>query len=270
MLIGLILAVGPGSARGDGTTIDDFIGKIESIYAATGILETTCSNVIGFRCCYPKNMDGQYPIIVWGNDAKGSSADYIELCRHLASWGFVVIIPNSTLSGSGREILEALDYLIAQNGSVSSKFFGKLNPDKIGLGGHALGASAAINAASDSRITCVAPISPAPASVSGVIGPMFLVAASHKSTFSPEMVRHTIYSNSKVATIFGIIANAADTDFVSDGGKARGYLTAWFRYLLQNDDKARKAFLEDCELCNNANWHVERKRRVKSSPNSHK
>ncbi|MGD9210298.1 MAG: hypothetical protein PVI90_05955 [Desulfobacteraceae bacterium] len=251
-------------AGGQNTTQDEFIGKIESVYAATGPFETTHDRMIGLQSFYPENAEDKLSIIIWANGSKNSEVRYIELCRHLASWGFAVIIPDSTLSGSGEEILETIDYLIQENSNANSLFFGKLDLEQIGVSGHALGASSAINAASDPRIACVAPIAPAPASVSNLIGPMFLVVAACQSTYSPEMVRHTIYSNSKVATIFGTIINTKDADFVPDGGKAKGYLTAWFRYLLQHDEKARKAFLEDCEICNNVNWQVERKRRTSS------
>ncbi len=258
----MIMLVGAGKAHADITSRDQHMGEVESTYAAPGPLEVAYHRMVGYQCHYPRTMEGQYPIIVWANDAQRSAKTYTALCRHLATWGFVVMTPDSAISGSGKEILRAIDHLTVQSRSVSNRFYGKLDFGKIGLSGHGIGASAIINAATDPRITCVAPIAPAPAGADRIKAPMFLIVAAQQSTFSPEMVRHTIYSNAKVATVFGIISNATDADFIPDGGSARGYLTAWFRYLLLNDERAKKAFLDDCEICEHTQWQVEMKRRV--------
>lgn len=241
---------------GEEAVRDKFIGKAESIYAAAGPHDTAARNMPGFKIYYPVGTDGKHPIIAWGNGTRSCNFSYLDLFYHFASWGFVVIAPHSTLSGSGKEILDGVDDLIERNRTPGSILFRRIDPAKIGLAGHALGGSAAINAASDPRINCVAALSPAPAKVNKVKCPMFLIAGDGNNDFSPEMVRLTAFSNSKAATVFGTIK----TEFESDGGSARGYLTAWFRYFLKNDSQAGKVFLGDCEICGNPNWQVEMKR----------
>lgn len=232
-----------------------FIGKIETLYAARGPFSIAAGNAAGYQFYYPQKLKGKYPIIAWGNGSRSCRRSYQELLHHLASWGFVVLVPHSTLSGSGKEILSSIDDLIKRNSTPGTFLFGRLIPEKIGIAGHALGGGAAVNAASDPRITCIAPLTPAPANAADLKAPMFLITTAKNNDFSPEMVRLTTYSRTKTTAIFGTI----DTQFTPDGGLARGYLTAWFRYLLQGDRKAGKAFAEKCEICNHPNWKIERK-----------
>ncbi len=259
LLIGIVFISMGGYANGQDAKKEKFIGQLEKVYAASGPFKAISRKDVRFRFFFPNVMKNRRPIIVWGNGLHSGNETYSALLYHLASWGFVVMVPDSTLSGSGREILEGLAYLKDQNSDPDSPFFKKLNLNKIGLSGHGLGGSSAINAATDAQITCLAVIAPAPGKAAGVKDPMFLIAGAKDTTFSPELIRLTAYSPSKVATIFGTISDTTHADFIPNGGKARGYLTAWFMAILQNDDEAKQVFSEECEICKNKNWEVEMK-----------
>ncbi len=258
-IIGIIFISTIGYADGQNKTKSNFIGKLEKVYAKAGPFDAISRKDVRYRFFSPKAMKNRRPIIIWGNGLHTGKETYSPLLYHLASWGFVVMVPHSTLSGSGKEILEGLSYLKAQNSDPDSPFFKKLNLNKIGLSGHALGGSSAINAATDAQITCLAVIAPAPGKAAGVKDPMFLITGDRDTIFSPELVRLTAYSPSKVATIFGTISDTSHEDFVPNGGKARGYLTAWFMSILSKDEEAKQVFFDECEICRNDNWKVEMK-----------
>ena len=233
---------------------DDNDGSIEETYAESGPYDTTSDTVTGFTIFYPSDMDGNHPIITWGNGTFCPTSLYSGLLDHLASWGFVVIASDSTWTGSGEEMLEGADYLIEQNATPSSQFYGLLDTNHIGTTGHSQGGGGAINAATDSRITTAVPLEPSPGDIEDVRGPVFLVAGT-----SADIVRTNCYEPADGPTVFGVVDGMNHMAFAGDAGDARGYITAWFMYQLQDDDYAAQAFTRDCEICDNPNWEVEMK-----------
>jgi hypothetical protein len=241
----------------------DPVGQIEIEYAARGPFETSRSSIPGFELFHPSEMaDDEHPIITWGNGTFAVPAFYQEFLDHLASHGFVVIASTSTMTGSGREMLEGVDWLIEENGREGSIFFGKLDIDHIGATGHSQGGGGTINAGTDPRITCTAPIEPTPGKVLELKGPMFLVAGSEDWIVPASWVTASTYDPALVPTIYGIAQGADHLTPLMDAGMMRGYLTAWFCGELFGREEAREAFFgdgPDCEICNNPNWSVMRK-----------
>jgi hypothetical protein len=241
----------------------DPVGEIEIEYAARGPFETSRSSIPGFELFYPSEMaDGEHRIITWGNGTFTVPAFYQEFLDHLASHGFVVIASTSTMTGSGREMLEGVDWLIEENGREGSIFFEKLDTDHIGATGHSQGGGGTINAGTDPRITCTAPIEPTPGKVLELKGPMFLVAGSEDWIVPASWVTASTYDPALVPTIYGIAQGADHLTPLMDAGMMRGYLTAWFCAELLGREEAREAFFGDgpaCEICNNPNWSVMRK-----------
>ncbi|MNC52283.1 hypothetical protein D3C75_1016220 [compost metagenome] len=55
--------------------------------------------------------------------------------------------------------------------------------------------------------------------------------------------------------MMGMAKGAAHTAIEGNGGNHRGYLTAWMRYWLLDDQEAKPAFHgESPEMLNNPNW----------------
>lgn len=233
--------------------------NIEATYAADGPYSTKSQSVSGFTIFYPSNLEGNHPIITWGNGTAAPTMVYRPLLNHLASWGFVVIASDSVMTQNGDDLIAGIDYLIDQNETPRSDFYGMLDTDHIGTTGHSQGGGGAINAATDSRVTCSVPIAPSPGSIGQVDGPVFLVAGRTDSIVSASLVRATSYSRATGPTVFGIVDGMGHMAFAGDAGNARGYITAWFMYHLQDDEYAGEAFIDDCEICSDSDWEVNMK-----------
>ena len=239
------------------------VGEIEIQCAARGPLETSRSSIPGYELYYPSEMAaGAHPIITWGNGTFAIPIVYQGLLDHFASYGFVVIASTSPMTGSGEEMLGGVDWLVDENSRAGSIFFNKLDIDHVGATGHSQGGGGTINAGTDPRITCTAPIEPVPGRVADLNGTMFLVAGSQDSIVPSSWVTASTYDPALVPTVYGIAQGADHLTPLLDAGMMRGYLTAWFSAELMGHVIAREAFFgggEDCEICNNSNLLVMRK-----------
>jgi hypothetical protein len=79
----------------------------------------------------------KHPIFNWGPGAGTGPREYTDHLNMLASHGFVVISQPS--SGSGTTEINSLEWLLEENEMMGSDFFGKLDPERVGAGGHSLG-----------------------------------------------------------------------------------------------------------------------------------
>jgi hypothetical protein len=131
--------------------------SVEATYSERGPWEVTKQQ--GFGCCdstghkfdvwYPTDLGANgdlHPIITWGDGTFAHPFQYDYLLSHLASWGFVVIAPDTTNSGSGQEMLDAVDFLKRQDSDPSSVFYQSLDTDNVGAMGHSQGAVGTLNA----------------------------------------------------------------------------------------------------------------------------
>lgn len=102
---------------------------------------------------YPEElgMDGmRHPVFNWGPGAGTGPAQYVDHLNRLASHGFVVISQRS--SGDGSAEIPALDWLLAENEMSGSTFYQKLDPERVGAGGHSLGSLTTMAMADDPRL----------------------------------------------------------------------------------------------------------------------
>lgn len=147
-----------------------FQGPIEAKYAKTGpwatsLVETTdaCDRE-GSPCAifYPSNLGynpqtGQsgfkHPIIAIAGGTTNSTTDdprplqevshYNQYLRHLASWGFVVVLTRDGWTSTGETIVDATNYIVAKNAQPGSRFKGKLDTANIGMMGFSQGGGTA-------------------------------------------------------------------------------------------------------------------------------
>jgi hypothetical protein len=97
-----------------------------------------------FRVWYPTELgkDGlKHPIFVWGTGSGALPDRYNDHFGIMASHGFVIISPNKTQKGAA-DMKAALEYILAENGKSGGTFGGKLDPDRVGMGGHSQGSIA--------------------------------------------------------------------------------------------------------------------------------
>lgn len=255
-------------------------GSIEQRYAQQGSYDVQIEEVKGtntedlFRIYYPAFQAGKtYPIISWGNGTDATPDRYNEILTHLASWGFIVIDSYSKTTGTGNEIMEGIEYLVGKNQQVNSLFYQKVNVDQIGVAGHSQGSTGVINAHTSFKNgalikTIVSIALPDlkycdPEDVydtARIRVPFLIMGGTRDFLISPlssnqDGLQHT---NANTPVMMGMAKGAAHTAIEGDGGNHRGYLTAWMRAHLLNDQEAKKAFYgkndEDAEMMHNPNW----------------
>ncbi len=103
---------------------------------------------------YPSNIaseSGTFPVLVFGCGAGSGPINYVDHGNIIASNGFIVIITAS--DNGGRMNTNAINWIIQQNNSSRSKFYGKVNTDKIAAGGHSMGSIGTFAMADDPRLT---------------------------------------------------------------------------------------------------------------------
>lgn len=208
-----------------------------------------------------------HPIITWGNGTGAQPAVYNGLLRHLASQGFVVIASHSTMTGTGKEMIAGVDWLIAEDQRAGSPFYQKLNTAAVGATGHSQGGEGALAAGVDPKIICLVAIEPAPYSnATSIKIPSFIIAGSADTIVQPSLAK-TSYTRIPTHAVFSILNGASHFTPVDllpgDREKTASvwkYLTAWFRLHLMNEQSARPIFYgPDCGLCKDSSWVTERK-----------
>lgn len=233
-----------------------------------------------YEIWYPTEMEtskGTYPLVVMVNGTGVAASKYKPVFDHLASWGFIVIGNEDESAGSGASAAASLDYILTLNSDSNSKFYGKIDVDNIGIGGHSQGGLGTINAvtaqdngsrykvmyaASAPTLQISVDLLKAPFDISGVNIPCFMVSGTKKvdagdgknSGICPLVELQEKYNNIS-DSVPKIIARRVDTDHGDMLPYADGYMTAWFIYWLKGDEEAENVFFgENAEILNNSNW----------------
>lgn len=246
---------------------------IESTYAATGswaVSTTTASDSAGsYVIHYPTNLGAggvDHPLITWGNGTNATPSQYTGILNQLASWGFVVVASTDTTTGGGTEVLAAANYVVAQNGTSGSIFYGHVDTSAVGAAGHSQGASGALNAAvlSGGLIdTVITNAMPDPVWVSAehktdfsrLSASVFLTSGTSDILISTASGNAGYYNQVTGGAARARLKGAGHNTIQGTGGGFRGYVTAWFRYTLEGDTTARGAFAgASPELPTNTNW----------------
>ncbi|HEX8627706.1 MAG TPA: hypothetical protein VF755_05995 [Catenuloplanes sp.] len=218
---------------------------------------------------YPSDLGAngvRRPIVTWGNGSWATPAQYPGVLNQLASWGFVVIASTSSTTGKGTEMLAAVDYLAARNNDPTSIFAGRLDTARIAAAGHSQGAGGAARAtlAAGGRITTVVPINPPDPfwvndadrfDVSQVTVPVLLLSGVGDTWISPPRTLTAYYRQITGAVARASLKGADHNTIQGTGGGYLGYLTAWLRYQLLDDQHAGAAFRgAQPELLTNPLW----------------
>lgn len=261
----------------------DSWGMLEKKYTSYGEFEVNSiefeSNeelFDNYKIWYPskleENNSEKYPVVVFVNGTGVPYQKYGATFEHLASWGFVVIGNDYANSASGESSSITLDYILSLNSNEESVFFNKLDITSVGISGHSQGGVGAINAVTEfgnSNIfksiytASTTSIELANAlewsyDVTKISIPYFMVAGTGKvdaETIAPleSMIKNYINLNSDIKAVMARRKNTDHGDMLLN---ADGYMTAWFRYTLMNDEEASKVFLGDSAeiLSNLNNW----------------
>ena len=150
---------------------------------------------------------GPYPIVAFGHGFLSAVTLYASTGAHLASWGFIVILPQTqggflpSHSALAADLVSSLDWLDSEGAAPASPWFGAVNGDRRGVMGHSMGGGCSLLAAqSDPRIRAVIPMAAAdtnPSSVAasaGVRTATRLVVGS-QDTIVPPATANPMYAN---------------------------------------------------------------------------
>ncbi|HNZ71457.1 MAG TPA: hypothetical protein PKJ43_02490 [Prolixibacteraceae bacterium] len=224
------------------------------------------------------------PIIAWGNGACANSPwEHINFLSEVASHGFLVIaigpMPQEGQRGGGRstssQLIDAIDWAIAQNNNKDSELYGKIDISKIAVSGMSCGGLQTLETAPDPRITTAIICN------SGIIGDgggmpgMPGLKKDHlEKLHTPTLYllggeTDIAYKNgmddfSRINHVPVFVANMdvghGGTYSQPHGGEFAKVATAWYKWQLKGDKEAGKMFTGDpCELSKSTVWKVEKK-----------
>ena len=256
-------------------------------YSAIMYTDNSLSTHTIFR---PKDLtvfgkNHKIPIIAWGNGACANSPwEHINFLSEVASHGFLVIaigpMPQEGQRGGGRstssQLVDAIDWAIAQNSDKSSVFYKKIDVSKIAVSGMSCGGLQTLEVAPDPRITtavvCNSGIIGNPGG--GMPGMPGLTKEHLTKLHTPTLYllggeTDIAYNNgmddfNRINHVPVFVGNMdvghGGTYGQPHGGEFAKVATAWFKMQLKGDVEAGKLFTGNpCILSESTIWKVDKK-----------
>ena len=242
----------------------------------------------------PADMSGYdssnpIPVLVWGNGACSDSPfEHVNFLNEIASHGFMVIAIGPMPEKFGERIragmsessklIDAIDWIIAQNANPGSQYYGKIDVWNIAVAGMSCGGLQTLDVAKDPRIRTI------------MICNSGLFKASNAATAVPGMPMPTKDRLSEIHTpVLYILGGPTDIayengmdDFANInhvpvfaanfnvghggtyaqpyGGEFAKVATAWLKWQLKADAEAGKMFKgSPCGLALTEGWTADKK-----------
>ncbi len=225
------------------------------------------------------------PVIAWGNGACANSPwEHINFLSEVSSHGFLVValgpMPIENGKGTGKstssQLIDAIDWAIAQNRDKTSPYYNKIDIDKIAVSGMSCGGLQTLEVASDPRVktivVCNSGIFNTPGN--GISNMPNLTKENLQKIHSPTLYllggeKDIAYANGmddyhKINHVPVFVANMdvghGGTYRQPHGGEFALVATAWYKWQLKGDSKAGQMFSgKTPELSKNTNWKFEKK-----------
>lgn len=195
-----------------------------------------------------------HPVIIWGNGTGSTPSSYQQLLSHWASHGFIVAAANTTNAGSGTAMLACLTLMTSNNANPGSRFFQRVDVNRVGASGHSQGGGGTIMAGRDPRVDTTAPIQPyilfglggfRRTSIDEQAGDsMLLLSGSADTIARPSSNQQPVFDDVNVPVVWLTRTGASHFEPVGDGGDFRAPITAHFRKELMDDPQAT-AFIDN-------------------------
>lgn len=220
----------------------------------------------------PLGQEGlKHPVVAWSPGAGAFPDAYLTMLKFLASHGFVTLCYNAT--ANGMNLVDAVDWLVAENERADSVLYGKLDTTKIAAGGHSAGSLATYEMADDPRLTTTLHMSGGsfePAmDVPRLKKPALMVCgdAGGDGLTSGDLANPMCIADFEMAMVpvfFAVVTGGGhtalnDADVTAGAGTAADdphkllfikAMIGWLRWQLANDQSLKKMFVgDDCELC---------------------
>ena len=266
---------------------------------------TSDSTLEGFTVFRPADLsaigeDNKLPIIAWGNGGCANSpGEHLNFLSEVASQGFLLVaigpMPQEGARGGGGggmggggaasekpQLIQAIDWAIAQNSDPDSIYFGKIDTSKVAVSGMSCGGLQALQAASDPRVTtamiCNSGIFNSSGGGRGGGGGMGGMPALTKDDL--KKLHGSIiyilggesdmaYANGmddfeKIEDLPAFTANLdvghGGTYMRPHGGEFAIVASAWLKWQLKGDEEAAKMFQGDpCGVAQMEGWKVQKK-----------
>jgi hypothetical protein len=198
---------------------------------------------------HPTNMgEGgrKHAVVIWGNGTGATPSSYNVLLRHWASHGFIAAAANTTMSGSGAQMLAGLDYLTTENGRAGSKFFGKVDLANVAASGHSQGGGGANAAGRNARVKTIMPIE----GIGGAVrsGLTAIILSGTADEVLGYQSQRNLYNGLTVPAAYAQAAGV--THMNVNQSIFRPTTLAWMKWQLEGDAAARGHFLgANCGMC---------------------
>ena len=238
-------------------------------------------------------------VVAWGNggcsnDGASSRFHLLELASH----GYLVIASGEILSGPGAppgetrapapagqparprtaatDLVDAIDWALAENARSGSEYIGRIDASQVALSGWSCGGLQALRVAADPRVRTVVMHN------TGVLNggpsttiPGMDVTKDALASFHTPVIyimggpTDIAYANgmddfARIAHVPVAIANLpvghGGTFQEPNGGAAASVAVSWLDWQLRGDTAAARRFVgDDCGLCSDSKWQLERK-----------
>ncbi|MDX8032037.1 dienelactone hydrolase family protein [Lentzea sp. BCCO 10_0856] len=210
---------------------------------------------------------GRFPAIAFGHGFFQATSKYTSTNNHLASWGFVVIVPTTqgglspSHSAFADDLNTGLAWLVAQDTTTGSRFRDHISTAALGVAGHSMGGGAAVLAAArNPKIRSVSTYAAAEtnpsakAAASTLSVPAQFLAGSQDTIAPPAEHQRPIFTAKPPSKQLRTITGGSHCGFMDSSGlfcdngsitraaqltAARRVTTSWFRHYLTGDPAAR-------------------------------
>lgn len=253
----------------------------------------------------PFGPNRRLPIVAWANGGcRNSSGEFRNFLSEIASHGFLIVAiglaADSAVMGSeaptgmshASQLIDGVDWAIAENARQGSAFYQKLDSAKIAIMGQSCGGVQALDVSKDPRVTTTviwnsgvlsdllqAGRGPAglPPAVMNSMAPMISRVTRERLSELHAPIAYFIGGPSDIAHARA----AADFDRINhvpvllanrnvghypatylepNGGAFATAAVAWLSWQLKNDAVASRMFVgDDCGLCRDSAWTIQRK-----------
>jgi hypothetical protein len=243
-----------GAGGGEAGAAAPMAGQLPRVPSTDGVgpwngVEKVMNTPPGGWLIYPKEIgkDGtKHPIFIFGPGGGTTPMTYETSGMHwdrYGSYGFVIyVLPRST--GDGAAMKAGLDWVIEQNGVMTSPLYQKLDITKICAAGHSQGSVTTFDFMPDDRVTTTIHISGG--SFDGQ-GPsklkndtLFICGPSSSADVAYPQCEGD-FMNSKVPTVY---TKVMGSDHLTSGRLAWAESIAWMLWHLAGHDEWKKEFLE--------------------------
>ncbi len=233
----------------------------------------------------PFSGDAKLPVVLWANGACANTTfEHKNFLNEIASHGYVVLGIGllSELQERGEasrqptrsgQLLAALDWILAENGSDGSVFSGRIDTARVAAAGMSCGGLQAIEISRDPRIgttlVCNSGVLPAPspmkvmpsvtkADLLNYHGPVLYIIGGPSDIAYPNAMDDFARVDHVPIVMTNLDVGHGGTYHLPHGGEFTKVALAWLDWQLKGNQEASAMFLgEDSELSRDPQWTIE-------------